>query len=277
MGYRLITAVLLAVGCAGEAGGPPGGGGGGGGTGGAGACVGTTVVTPKRVVRLSEHQLFGAYTALFGSDAAAEITRDEDRPSLLDREFPPISGDIGFSEGLLAESDRLAQAGMDYVSRNAATLTPCGATPSDKACVQEFLLSFAEAAFRHPLTSAEQTAITGQFWTEISTAGATLAEALGTGVYGVLSSPSFLYRTELGADVGADGPLTPHELASAIAFFLTDAPPDAELLAAAASNGLRTHDQIRAQATRLLETPEARANLESALVKYFALTRAPTV
>src|SRR6188508_2521241 len=84
MGYRLITAVLLAVGCAGEAGGQPGSGGAGGG--GTRACVGTPVVTPKRVVRLSEHQLFGAYTSLFGIDAAEEITRNEDRPSLLERE-----------------------------------------------------------------------------------------------------------------------------------------------------------------------------------------------
>ncbi len=276
MGFRRIIASLVALGCSGTGSGSTGAGGAGG-DGATGVCVGRPVVTPKRVVRLSEHQIFGAYTSLFGSDAAAEITRDEDRPSLLDREFPPISGDIGFSEGLLAESDRLAQAAMDYVSRNAATLTPCGATPTDKACVQAFLLSFAEKAFRHPLTSAEQIAITGQFWTEMAAAGATLAEALRYGVYGVLVSPSFLYRTELGADVAADGPLTPHEMAGVIAFFLTDAPPDAELLAAAASNGLLTRDQIRAQATRLLETPEARANLESALVKYFALTRAPAV
>jgi hypothetical protein len=258
---------LLAIGCQG----PPE-------TGGTSACVGTQVVVPKRVVRLSEHQIFNAYTALFGAGAAATITRNEDPPSLLEREFPPISGDIGVSEGLLGKVDRLAQSAMTYVSENAATLTPCGATPSDKACVQEYLLTFAERAFRHPLTVEEQSAITGQFWTEMTAAGATVAEALGYGVYGVLSSPSFLYRTELGADVAAaDRPLTPYELASAISLFLTDAPPDAELLAAAASNALRTPDQIRAQATRLLETPAARANLESALIKYFSLTKAPTV
>ena len=73
------------------------------------------------------------------------------------------------------------------------------------------------------------------------------------------------------------GPLTPYELASAISFFLTDGPPDAELLAAAVSNRLATPDQVRAQAARLLETPQARANLESALIKYFSLTNAPTV
>jgi hypothetical protein len=226
------------------------------------------------VVRLSEHQLWNAYIALFGASAAAIITRDEQPPSLAERELPPISGDIGVSEVLLGKVDRLAQSAMRHVARNAATLTPCGAMPSDKACVQEYLLSFAEAAFRHPLSAEEQTAITGQLWTEMSEAGADLAEALAHGVYGILSSPSFIYRTELGADVAADGPLTPHELATAISLFLTDRPPDAELLAAAASNALATPAQVRAQAARLLETPEARANLESAVIKYFSFSKA---
>ena len=188
------SSALLAMGCGGQGGTPVGP------AGGTSTCVGTTVVTPKRVVRFSEHQLWSSYTALFGASAAAIITRNEDPPSLLEREFPPISGDIGVSEGLFAESDRLAQSAMDYVSENAVTLAPCGAVPSDKGCVQEYLLSFAERAFRHPLSDEEQIAITGQFWTEMTAAGATLTEALAYGVYGILSSPSFLYRTELGAD-----------------------------------------------------------------------------
>src|SRR6185436_15148591 len=104
------------------------------------------------------HQLWSAYASLFGASAAATITRDEAPPSLLDREFPPISGDIGVSEVLLGKIDRLAASAMDYVSQNAAALTPCGATPSDKACVQQYLLTFAEKAFRHPLRTEEQSA-----------------------------------------------------------------------------------------------------------------------
>src|SRR5262249_35799786 len=119
--------------------------------------------------------------------------------------------------------------------------------------------------------------LTGQFWTEMLAANATLAEALGYGVYGILSSPSFVYRTELGADVSADGPLTAYELATALSLFLTDGPPDTALLAAAASGALRQPDQIRAHAMRLLQSLEARANLENALVKYFSLTKAPAV
>ena len=263
--YSHLFAGLLAMGCSADTGGRTN------------ACVGTRVVTAKRLVRLSEHQLFNSYSALFGAGAAATITRDEDLPSLAERGFPPVRGDIGVSETLVGKYDRLAQSAMNYVSRNAATLTPCGAIPSDKACVQAYLLSFAEKAFRHPLSAEEQTAITGQLWAEMAAAGASLAEALGYGVYGILSSPSFLYRTELGADVAADGPLTPHELATVISLFLTDRPPDDELLAAAAANALGTPDQLRAQATRLLGTPEARANLEAAIIRYFSLTRAPAV
>ncbi len=240
------------------------------------ACVGTRVVTAKRVVRLSEHQLWSVYRSLFGASAADTITRDEDSPSLAEREFPPVSGDIGISEVLLGKIDRLAQSAMRYVSENAAALTPCGSAPSDKRCVQEYLLAFAEKAFRHPLSVEEQTSITGPLWTDMAAAGADLTEALGYGVYAILSAPSFLYRTELGADAAADGPLSPSELATALSLFLTDGPPDAELLAAAGANALGTPEQVRTQAARLLETPDARANLEAAVIKYFSLTKAPT-
>ncbi len=230
----------------------------------------------KRVVRLSERQLFNSYTVLFGAETAAAILREEGPPPT-ERPFPPLGGDIGVSEALLDKYDRLAQAAGAYVSRNAAVLTDCGATPTDKRCVQEFLLTFAQRAFRHPLGTEEQSALTGQLWSDLAAAGATLTEALGYGVYAVLSSPSFVYRTELGADPSADGRLESHELASALSLFLTDSPPDSELLAAAGENRLGTRAEVRAQAKRLLTKPEARENLERALIQYFSLEDAPSV
>ena len=101
------------------------------------ACLGTPVVMAKRVVRLSEYQLFNSYTSLFGASATAIITGNEGPPPIGEREFPPISGDIGVSESLLGKYDRLAQSAMTYVSQNEASLTPCGAMPSDKVCVQQ--------------------------------------------------------------------------------------------------------------------------------------------
>lgn len=259
---------------------PTGGVGGSAGSGVA-TCVGTQVVTSKRVIRLTEYQLFNAYTSLFGAQAAATITMNESKPDILEREFPPISGELSVSEGMFALYDRMAQAAMNYVVANAGTLTTCGPTPTDMACVQQYVLSLAEKAFRHPLTPEEAAAITGQFWTEMQAAGTapattTVPQLLGYGVYGVLSSPSFIYRTEFGADVAVDSELTPFEKANTLAMFLTDAPPDAELLAAAAANALG-EQQLRDQATRLLATPAARANLEIALMRYFQLTNTPNV
>ena len=268
-------------GAAGGGSGASGGGSGGptGGTGGTSptACVGSPLTTAKRVVRLSDYQLFNAYESIFGLAAAETILAGEQRPSLLEREFPPISGDIGVSENLFSQYDRLAQAAMAYVVANAGTLTTCGATPTDANCVQGYVLGLAEKAFRHPLSAEESAAITGPFWTDMVAAGATPSELLGYGVYGVLSSPSFIYRTEFGTDVTVDSALTPYELATTLALFLTDRPPDAELLTAAAANQLATPEQVRAQAMRLLALPESRANLELALMRYFSLTNTPNV
>lgn len=239
-------------------------------------CIGTPVVVPKRIVRLTVKQLFNSYVSLFGTEVAAEITRNEGASASADREFPPISGDIGVSEALLGQYDRLAQAAMAYVLAHAGTLSGCGAVIADKRCAQQYLLSFAQEAFRHPLSVAEQEAITGQFWTEMMSAGATLPDALGFGIYGILSSPSFIYRTELGSSMAPDGPLELYELASAISFFLTDFPPDRELLVAADSGALSNPREVRTQAARLLATPQARRNLENALITYFSLANART-
>ncbi|MCB9543163.1 MAG: DUF1588 domain-containing protein [Myxococcales bacterium] len=78
----------------------------------------------------------------------------------------------------------------------------------------------------------------------------------------LLSSPHFLYRTELGEPQG-DGTwrLTGPETASALAFFLWSAPPDDALLTAGERGELATADGIERHARRLLEDPRARATL----------------
>lgn len=78
----------------------------------------------------------------------------------------------------------------------------------------------------------------------------------------LLSSPHFLYRTELGEPAG-DGTwrLTGPETASALAFFLWSSPPDDALLAAAEAGELATADGIERHARRLLEDPRARATV----------------
>lgn len=78
----------------------------------------------------------------------------------------------------------------------------------------------------------------------------------------VLASPHFLYRTELGEPAG-DGlwRLTGPETASALAFFLWSAPPDAALIAAGEAGELHRADGIERHARRLLADPRARETI----------------
>jgi hypothetical protein len=114
---------------------------------------------------------------------------------------------------------------------------------------------------------------------ECKSFGGTIQEAVQHGVWAVLDSPGFLYRTEFGEGdpTAPEVALSPYEMASELAFFLTDAPPDDELLAAASQNELTTPDEIGAHALRLLEAQAARSNFEAAMMSYFGLARVENV
>jgi hypothetical protein len=232
-------------------------------------CIGTATTTPKRVVRLTENQMASSYVSLFGQAAATNILKDEVLPDLAERPFPPLAGNPGINEGMATRADRMAKSAMAYVAGNLATVSGCAGTP-DAACGQAFIQSFAEKAYRRPLTNEEKTSFT-TLWTELTANGNTPAEAIPYGVYAALTGPGFLYRTEFGQSPASDGALSPHELASQISYFLTDAPPDAALTAAATGNQLSTPEQVKAQVARLLATPAARENLEMAMMTYFSL------
>ncbi len=285
------TAGSSGQGSGGTAGTPPAGGSAGLGTGGASAsggtgntgatggsagsstaCVGNPVIVPKRIIRLSFNQIAAALTSLFDAATAEAATAMVDIPSTLERTFPPLgSGTEGniVTDTQWSMGDTIAQGVAKQVVEKVATLTTCGAAPSEE-CGRTYVTDLATRAFRRPVTDAEKGRLLTVYDGVIADGGS-VTEAIRYGTYAVFESPLFLYRTEFGTDANAEGPLTAHELASQLAFFLTDAPPDADLQAAAASNALATPEQVSAQASRLLALPAARANLEAAMSSYFAL------
>ncbi|HVR18829.1 MAG TPA: DUF1592 domain-containing protein, partial [Polyangiaceae bacterium] len=241
------------------------------------ACKGTHVTTAKRIVRLTDNQLVNTYVSLFGQPATTTIAMTEEIPPAASRSFPPLAeaGTIMSSDQWLRR-DRMAQAAMTYVGANTATLTPCTATPTDATCGQNAVLTFAEKAYRRPLSTDEQDSLR-VLWTELTTTnGGSVAEAIRFGYYAVLSAPEFLYRTEYGGDWAAQGELDQYEMANELSYFLTDGPPDPPLLAAAAANQLKDKTVLRTQADRVLATPASRANLEAAMVSYFNIDTMPT-
>ncbi len=132
-----------------------------------------------------------------------------------------------------------------------------GCSPSQSSCRDQAIRRFGRRAFRRPLSVVEE----GRFRALYDGQG-TAARGAAVMLQGLMSSPKFLYRSELGADVG-DGTtrLDAFELAAALAFTLTGAPPDDALLDAAATGALSTTTGLRAQAERLLDTPRARRQL----------------
>lgn len=97
----------------------------------------------------------------------------------------------------------------------------------------------------------------------------------------VLLTPEALYRTETGAGPPDDRGrvrLGGRELAFAIAYALTDRPPDAALLKAAGEGALVGADGVRAQVRRVLEDPKIeKTRLLRFFREYFGHPGAPDV
>ncbi|MCB9623485.1 MAG: DUF1592 domain-containing protein [Sandaracinus sp.] len=127
------------------------------------------------------------------------------------------------------------------------------ADPAASTCIDTLLEWLPEEAFRRPVTNDERRDLRALY--DALAAEYEVSYALGGVLRAVLLSPEFLYRTELG---GAQTPtreieLDDHEIATLLAFALTDRAPDAELLAAADAGRLSRPDEREAQARRLMD------------------------
>jgi hypothetical protein len=97
--------------------------------------------------------------------------------------------------------------------------------------------------------------------------------AVALGIEAILQSPAFLYHSELGPSDAGSGvvTLTDEEIAQSLAYLVTGAPADAELSGAADLNRPALRE---AHARRLLETPEARAQLGQMVKQWLAIDQA---
>jgi Protein of unknown function (DUF1592)/Protein of unknown function (DUF1588)/Protein of unknown function (DUF1595)/Protein of unknown function (DUF1585) len=257
--------------------GPGGPSGGASGAGSTVACEGATVTINRRLVRLTLRQAVTSLRALLGAELSTALEQKHQLPDASMRAFPPLSSQeegTFVTQGLWLKSEDIARDAATYVRQHYAQATGCSDTDINDTCAQAFIQSFAPKAFRRPL-DANESASLSQVYAESKAAGAGVAEAAEQTVWAIFSSPHFLYRRELGdtatTSTSAAVALTGHELASALSFFLTDGPPDAALLDAAAQGTLASANGVGAQVDRLLSTDAARTNLEQAMLAYFGI------
>jgi hypothetical protein len=261
---RGALALLLAAGCVGNVsgGGRPGQGpnedetaGTGGSGGGGGSPVPTGACAPAdlprvRTWRLTNAQFRNTAQAVFGfvGPTTDELPPDG-QPDGFANQADRLSVSPLLASKYLQATDEIAG---NVVSRSAEFIKCPLSSLGTGTCLRDFLTTVGARAWRRPLTAAELTKYTGLFTTMVQ---ADTPEVAFRGVVqALLLSPNFLFRTELGGGgaAGTATALTEYELASALSYMLSDAPPDPTLVQLAASGRLHEPATLAAQAKRLL-------------------------
>ncbi len=183
--------------------------------------------------------------------------------------FPPDEETFGFDNNSSAQSvsPLLAETYMNTAealaeAADVATRLPCTLdTPEPLACAADFIRDFGLQAYRRPLLDPEVEALLGVAQWGLDNAD--FETAMSLVIQGVLQSPNFLYRAEVGEEVEGRPDLfalTQFELASRLSYLIWGSMPDAELLAAAADHRL-DREEMKSQARRLLADEKAKETI----------------
>jgi hypothetical protein len=236
----------------------------------------SVLVPTPRLARLSRQQRANAVRDLLMLEDISDIEQGVSGDALV--RFDNEADALYVTETLRLELATAAEKLGDRVTGDAAALArlvPAGA-PSDLAGrARAFITSFGQRAFRRPLTEEEITSHLALF-----DQGPTLypgGDAFNAGanlvIQAMLQSPHFLYRTELSTAVAgaASVKLNDYEVASKLAFALTNTMPDPELFAAAAAGQLQDPANVAAQAARLIDGPGGSVGLGHFQAQVFRL------
>ncbi|MDZ4401024.1 DUF1592 domain-containing protein [Prosthecobacter sp.] len=198
-----------------------------------------------------------------------------DRPRelmIVSTEFPADDSSGGYPRGTTiskawdqAVTDA-AIATAEHVIENIGELAQTKAGAPDRGeKMRKFAHAFVEAAFRRPLSDDLK-----QLFVESHFASAKSPEtAVKRVVLLALKSPQFLYPNLQQGETPDD-----FEIASRLALPLWDSVPDKKLAQIAASGKLKTRDQIKAEAQRMLMDPRTKAKLHGFFHHWLELERA---
>ena len=223
--------------------------------------------------RLTEAQYMNSLQDLVGPEVVLSTDVDPDVRSsgffsIAARETSLSRFGVQQAESAAFDAVQQALANADARAR-LVSCEPSGA--DDRACMEEVVQAFARRAWRRTVALEEVAALVA-----VGLAAAGQYERFDAGVEfalaGVLQSPYFLYRVELGEDSG-DGArrFDGFELASRLSYFLWNTTPDDALLNAAEAGELQTEEGYADQVNRLLDAPRARQGLRAFFSQLYEL------
>ena len=180
-------------------------------------------------------------------------------------QLPPDARQHDFSRSLTQSVDAVTltqlydavASAANVLELSSSAFPTCAASASDGACADEVVAQLATRAFRRSPAVAELAKLRALF--DTATTSGSFRDGVVLVARALLGSPQFLYDTALGAannGNAAENRLSDAELASQLAWLVSGAPPDAELLAAAGT--LRSGAERLKQAQRLLGKSESR-------------------
>jgi hypothetical protein len=256
---RILLLALAASGCVGSLVEPPGGengtnpgaGGAGGASGGAGGVAagpGTDPADPRleaRVWRLTPVQYNGEVQRLFPGAPAVSLPVGGSEFGLTN-----IASSARIDSGNASQYSEAARTIGSWVSTQGATAARC-TTFGTSACVDTLLGWLPEAAYRRPATAEEKAELRAVYDELEPTYGAPWA--FSAVVRTVLLAPQFLYRSEIGPSATGIVQIDDYEIASLLAFSLTDKSPDTALLADAKAGKLHDAATREGHARRLMD------------------------
>lgn len=186
---------------------------------------------------------------------AVEFTNDfYDEPNMLDRnlivDWFKVEGPLNLPQGPNPQRERIMICDPNV--------------DGEEPCLREIIEGFGRRAWRRPLTGAEVDGLM-KFVADAKAAGDTWEPGLRIALQAMLVSPYFVYRVELDptpTDL-TPHPLTDHELASRLSYFLWSSMPDDALFAAADAGTLKDPVELEKQARRMLDDPKARALIDN--------------
>jgi len=158
-----------------------------------------------------------------------------------------------------------------------------GPDVSEEDAAREILARFLRLAYRRPVRREDLDPMVAVF-RAARDRRQLFEEAVRVALRGALVSPNFLYRLEDSRPAGgAPGPhpISEHELATRLSYFLWSRMPDDELLSAADRGKLSEPVYFEAQIRRMLADPKARALTQSFAIpwtrlKFFSRARPST-
>jgi hypothetical protein len=207
---------------------------------------------PSPMQLLSRQQYLNTIKELAGDVPGLDQAFDDDTQASA---FGLVQPDV--SQVQLEHYQKAADTVAAVMVTNQTTLNkvaPCamGAAPAD--CAKNLVQKFGALAYRAPVTDAADI----DRHVQLFNVGATTSYAHGVEMLlrGMLQSPRFLYRVEVGtaekvSDVAVK--LSGYEVAARLSYTLWDSPPNDELNQAVGSGALATKEGVTAQLAWMLE------------------------